>query len=138
MKVVLDSNIYIAAFASRGLCASLFELCLDSTTIIISDYILSEVSGILTEKIKLPSSKINEIIDYLQDQCTIMQHSSFNKRVCRDSGDDNILALAKDSRADYIITGDKDLLILEKFDSIPIIEPRAFWNIIKKKSQSPE
>ena len=129
-------NIYIAAFSSRGLCSSLFELCLDSTTIIISEHILSEDSRIFSEKIKLPSDKSNDIISYLRDNCTLKKYKTLNKRICRDADDDNILALAKDSRGDYIITGDEDLLILKKFDSIPIINPREFWSIIKKKGSS--
>ncbi len=36
MKIVLDSNILVAAFATRGLCSSLLELCLDRYEIIIS------------------------------------------------------------------------------------------------------
>lgn len=133
MKVILDSNIYIAAFSSRGLCSSVFELCLDSTTIIISEHILSEISRIFSEKIKLPSEKLNDITDYLREHCIVKEYVKLNEKICRDADDDNILALAKDSQTDYIITGDEDLLILKKFDSIPIINPRDFWNIIKKK-----
>lgn len=133
MKVILDSNIYIAAFSSRGLCSSLFELCLDRTTIIVSEYILSEVSRVFSKKIKLPGDKVNDIIAYLREQCTVRDYKKLNKRICRDADDDNILALAKDNQVDYIITGDDDLLVLKKFDSIPITNPREFWNIIKKK-----
>jgi len=133
MKVVLDSNIYIAAFSSRGLCTSLFELCLDSTSIILSEHILSEVSRVFKKKIKLPPDKIGDIISYLREQCEVVGHKKLDKRVCRDADDDNILALAKEAKADYIITGDEDLLVLEKFESISIIGPRDFWNIIKNK-----
>ncbi|TET50455.1 MAG: putative toxin-antitoxin system toxin component, PIN family [Actinomycetota bacterium] len=133
MKVVLDSNIYIAAFSSRGLCSSLFELCLDSTTILISEHIISEVSKNLLKKIKLPADKANDIIIYLREQCIVKGYKKLSDKTCRDVDDDNILALARDNQADYIITGDKDLLILKKFDLIPIIDPRKFWSIIKKK-----
>ncbi len=135
MKVVLDSNIYIAAFSSHGLCSSLFELCLDSTTIIISDHIISEIYKIFSEKIKLPADKVNEIISYLKEKCKLISYKKLEKRVCRDEDDDNILALAKIGKVDYIITGDKDLLVLEKFGLIPIVGPRDFWNIVKEKGK---
>ncbi len=136
MRVVLDSNIYIAAFSSRGLCSSLFELCLDSTTILISEHIISEVSKNLLKKIKLPAGKTNDIIIYLREQCIVKDYKKLNEKICRDADDDNILALATDNQADYIITGDKDLLVLEKFDLIPIIGPRKFWSIIKDKEDT--
>lgn len=42
-------------------------------------------------------------------------------QVCRDPNDDFLLALAKDGTADYLITGDKDLLSLKKFEHTRII-----------------
>jgi len=135
MKVVLDSNIYIAAFSSRGLCSSLFELCLDSTNIMISEHILSELSRAFIESIKLPLDKVNDIISYLREHCEVVDHKKLDNRFCRDIDDDNILALAKECKADYIITGDEDLLVLEIFESIPILRPRDFWNIIRNKAK---
>lgn len=132
MKVILDSNIYIAAFSSRGICSSLFELCLDRVNIIISEHLLSEVSRNLSKKLKLPDDKINEIISYLREECTLMNYKKLDKRICRDADDDNILALARDGGVDYIITGDKDLLVLEEFESVPIVDPRGFWDILRK------
>lgn len=43
MKVLLDTNVIIAAFASRGLSADVLELCLSDHTVITSEHILSEV-----------------------------------------------------------------------------------------------
>ncbi len=132
MKVILDSNIYIAAFSSRGICSSLFELCLDRVSIIISEHLLSEVSRNLSKKLKLPDDKINEIISYLRGECILTSYKKLEKRICRDADDDNILALARDAGVKYIITGDKDLLVLEEFESVPILNPRGFWDILRK------
>jgi len=65
MRIVLDSNIIIAAFSSRGLCASVFELCLDRYTVMISNFILSEVARILQERFKMPQKDVKVIVDYL-------------------------------------------------------------------------
>jgi len=138
MKVVLDSNICITAFSSRGLYSSLFELCLDSTTIIISEHIISEVSKNLLKKIKLPADKANDIIIYLREQCIVKGYKKLSEKICGDIDDDNILALATDNQVNYIITGDKNPLVLEKFDLTPIIGPRKFWSIIKNKKSNYE
>jgi len=55
------------------------------------------------------------------------------KNVCRDEDDVKVLGLAIASRADYIVTGDKDLLILEHYQKIPIISPRTLSDILHGK-----
>lgn len=126
----------IAAFATRGLCSALFEVCLDRCTIIISEHILSEVSRILLEKIKMPTSKVKPILEYLREFCELHGYESLKENVCRDKDDDEILALAKSSKADHIISWDKDLLVLGTFNSIPIVSPREFWEILKRKNSA--
>lgn len=135
MKIVLDSNVIVAAFATRGLCCSLFELCISRYTIIISEHIVSEIYRILHEKIKMPSNKVDEVISYLKKFCETCQYEKLKENICRDKDDDEILALAKSISADYIVTGDKDLLVLKTFESIPIIKPRDFWQIARSEEQ---
>jgi len=131
MKIVLDSNILIAAFSSRGLCTSVFELCLDRHTVVISSLILSEVSRILRHKFKIPFRKVSAILAYLKEFCVVMSYDKLPGRICRHSVDDEILALAIGNGAEYIITGDKDLLDLKKYHSVRIVSPREFWAIAK-------
>jgi predicted nucleic acid-binding protein len=46
--------------------------------------------------------------------------------ICRDSDDDLILACAGDAVADYVVTGDEDLLVLKNYEDISILNPREF------------
>ncbi|MCP5107637.1 MAG: putative toxin-antitoxin system toxin component, PIN family [bacterium] len=135
MKIIPDSNVIVAAFSSRGLCHSLFELCLDRYEIIISNHILSEIYRILYEKFKMPHEKVEAINDYLKEFCECMDYEKLENPICRDKDDDEILALARSTKADYIITGDKDLQVLKNFDSIPIVSPREFWDIARKEEK---
>ena len=50
---------------------------------------------------------------------------------CRDKDDLPLLGLAQAASADCIVTGDKDLLVLERFGSIPIYSPRAFADSLR-------
>ena len=146
MKIVLDSNVIVAAFAARGLCCSLFELCVSRYPIIISEHIISEIYRVLHEKLKMPANKVDEVISYLKKFCETHQYEKLKENICRDKDDDEILALAKSISADYIVTGDKDLLVLKNFEFIPIITPRDFWQIARNEvtnrssdnSQSPQ
>lgn len=131
MKIVLDSNIIIAAFAGRGLCNSLFELCLDRYEIIISEFILTEVSRTLHNKIKMPLQNVQIIIDYLKEFCVLSTYDKLSENICRDKNDNHIISLAVSNNVDYLITGDKDLLVLKKYKKVKIISPREFWVIVK-------
>lgn len=132
MKVVLDSNVIVAAFAARGLCGALFELCLDRHTIILSDFILAEVRRAFAQKLKMPQHSISKIESYLREICVLSSFDKITKNICRDKDDNNIIALAVSAKADFIITGDKDLLVLKKYQSVRIVSPREFWKTEKQ------
>jgi len=134
MKVILDTNVIIAAFATRGLCNSIFELCLDRHTVIISEHILSEIKTNLEKKIKMPEAKCKQVIDYLREYCLVSEIDEIKDDICRDKDDIKVLGLAAHTKPECIITGDKDLLELKEYNSIKIITPREFWSISKKSS----
>lgn len=57
-------------------------------------------------------------------------------KVCRDPNDDFLLALAKDGKANYLLTGDKDLLEIKAFEKIKIVTLAEFLNKYNKKGLS--
>lgn len=133
MRVVLDTNVIIAAFASRGLCAELFEVCLVDHTIVISEHILSEIQKKLIEKIHLPKSTFQNIIDYFRSIAEVFEPEHVES-VCRDKDDHKIIGTALAGNARFIITGDSDLLSLKKYKSVRIINPREYWTFLKKRA----
>jgi len=50
--------------------------------------------------------------------------------VTRDPKDDYFIAYALVGEADYLVTGDKDLLVLEEVGTLRILTPRAFWGVL--------
>jgi putative PIN family toxin of toxin-antitoxin system len=133
MRVILDTNVILAAFAGRGLANAVFELCLDKREVIISEHIVSELQNSLQKKLKMPKDKVLMITEYLRGFCTLSNYKRLDKEACRDIDDVKILGLSEVAKPDYIITGDKDLLVLKKFHSVPIITPREFWEISKRE-----
>ncbi len=127
MRVVFDSNVLVAAFATHGVCHDLFEYCLRNTTIICSDFIATEVERILITKIKTPSKTASEIIEYLKIQTEWVTPGNKIFQGLRDPNDQMILATALSGEADFLITGDKDLLVLKKVNKTIMILPRDFW-----------
>ena len=132
MRVVLDTNVIIAAFAARGLCSEVFEVCLTSHTIVISEHILAEVEKGLIKKIHLPKNITVSIIDYLRDVAEMFEPQPIEGSLCRDIEDLKIIGTAVSGNAQLIITGDDDLLTLKKFMKIDMVTPREFWNRLRQ------
>ncbi len=130
MKFVLDANVIIAAFAARGLCESVMEVCRSDHEIVLSDGLLDEILRNLRLKIKLPTKFVYNIGELLREHSNISIPVPLASDVCRDPDDIKILGLAVASNADYIVTGDKDLLVLKNFQDIPILNPRSFSDIL--------
>lgn len=130
MRIVLDANVIIAAFASRGLCESIFEFCLSGHEIILCADLLDEITKNLRLKIKLPSPIVDSIKCLLREHATMLDPAFLPPNTCRDPNDVKILGLAVASKADFIITGDEDLLVLEQCQGIPILSPRSFSEVI--------
>src|SRR4030065_1268660 len=99
MRVVLDTNVIIAAFATRGLCSEVFEVCLTSHTILISEHILSEVEKGLIKKIHLPKNITDSIIDYLRDVAEMFEPQPIEGSPCRDIEDLKIIGTAVRGKA---------------------------------------
>ena len=132
MKIVLDANVIIAAFAARGLCESIMEVCLSEHEIALSDDLFDEILRNLRQKIKLPPDVVDNIGTLLREHSDISIPVPLAKDVCRDPDDIKILGLAVASNADYIVTGDKDLLVLKSFQGISILNPRSFSDILHR------
>ena len=132
MKVILDTNVVIASLATRGLCHSVFEICLDRFDIVISSTLIEEIRTGLNEKLKLPEFFIAEVLDYLSENATLLEINKLLSGVCRDPDDDHIISLADSSEAEYLITGDQDLLIMKTYGCTQIVTPRLFWQLSKK------
>ena len=127
MRLVLDSNVLIAAFISRGLCSEILEVCLKKHEIVLSDFISSEIKENLIRKFHLPMADVEEYLHVLSLHADTIQPPRLGKLVSRDPKDDAVLATAMAGRAAYLVTGDKDLLVLKKFGKVQIVTPRIFW-----------
>jgi putative PIN family toxin of toxin-antitoxin system len=126
VRIVLDTNVLIAAFIARGFCHQLFEHCISHHQLVTSEFILGEVQEKLVEKFKYTSRVADELITLLRSRMEIVAPISLDAPVCRDADDDNVLAAAVTGHCECIITGDKDLLILKQFRGVDIFDPGAF------------
>lgn len=131
MRIVLDTNVIIATFATRGLCAEIFEICLLEHNIVSSEHILSETKEKLMEKLRLTEKEAENIIVYLKENTVTVVCKDTAINVCRDNDNNKIIETAVSGSAEIIITGDKDLLTIKDYKGIKIISPRDFWELMR-------
>ncbi len=135
MRVVLDSNVLLAAFATHGLCEGVLLACLDRHELILSDAIAEEVERHLAGKFKVPSDRVRKNLGFLRENATLVVPQDVPASACRDSTDRVILGTAAAGRADCIVTGDEDLLVLGEYEGVPILSPRAFHEKLRSRGR---
>lgn len=127
VKVVFDTNVLISVFVFKGFSSKVFEYAVLHQKIILSNWILNELQDKLINKFKLKKIDIDVIIQLLKDRVEVVEPKNEIPNICRDKDDNNILQLAAYINANYIVTGDKDLLVLKKFGETLIFSPREFF-----------
>jgi uncharacterized protein len=130
LRVFLDTNVLVSAFAARGLCADLFELVLLQHELIVSRSVLRELERALRQKVKLPARDAAAIIDYLADQAE-QTESSRPVAAAVDADDAIVLGSALEGQAEGFVTGDTKVLALRQHGELRIVSPRAFWELLQ-------
>jgi uncharacterized protein len=129
VKILLDTNVLIAAFVGRGVCADLLEHCVEQHEVFTSEFILDEFAKKLVSKFKAEPEETTAATHLLRSRLSVVSYAPLGSMVCRDSDDDNILAAAVSGECDCIITGDKDLLVLKQFGTCRILSPSDFLRV---------
>ena len=127
MRVFVDTNVLVAAYATRGLCADLLRLILAQHELVVSRQVLAELERALREKIGLPEALIAEVLATLAVHLVETEPDLRSPIVLRDSDDEPILAAALAAGAAALVTGDADRLDAAPGAPLPILSPRAFW-----------
>ena len=132
MRVFLDTNVLVAAFATRGLCADVLRTVLAEHEFLISGTVVDELTRILIGKIRVPEPTVREIVLFLRVSALVADAPSNPPPiVVRDPDDAAILGEALAIRADVLVTGDKDLLDAGEVPGIRILDPRGFWHLVR-------
>ena len=132
MKVVLDTNVLVAAFIARGMCNELFEHCALRHEMVLSRAILDEFRAVLTKKFDFTREEARRAVALLRTRTILLAPNPLPQQVCRDADDDAVLATAIAGSCQCLITGDKDLLELDPYQGVRILPPSAFWGFETK------
>ena len=128
-RLVIDTNVLVSAFLWQGTPGRLIELAGEKEVLFFtSRSLLEELHETLNKK-KLVRSVVatglsaDQMLTNYRRLATLVTARQLAKPVSRDADDDAVLACAIAAHADFIISGDDDLLVLKNFEGIPIIRP---------------
>ncbi len=138
MRVVLDTNTIISGLFWDGLPGRVYDGAIDERyTLLASKALLNELLDVLQRPKFAPAlkatSRTSETIMMRHRQiATIVEPVEIPSDVIRDPDDRDVLGCAVGGHADYIVSGDKDLLTLQLYDGITIVSAGTFLSILEQ------
>jgi putative PIN family toxin of toxin-antitoxin system len=137
IKVIIDTNIWISFLIGKRLQNIKDLISAQQIAIVLSEQLLLELK-MVTQRPKLKKyfqeQKVDELIEFLRAIGQIHEPSVSNL-LSRDPKDNFLLDLAETSKADFLVTGDKDLLVLNPFKKTQIVTPADFEVQMEKASR---
>jgi putative PIN family toxin of toxin-antitoxin system len=133
IRVVLDTNVLISALLFKGELTRMVGLWQRGKMIpIISKETFDELRTVLEyPKFSLSRAEIKSLIEQeILPFFEVVNVSKHVKGACRDPGDDKFISCAISANADYIVTGDRDLSDLKKYQSVRIIHASDFIKMV--------
>jgi len=131
VRIFLDTNVLVSAFAARGLCAEVLELVLLDHDLITGRNVLRELQKALREKIKLSVARSTEIVDFVSSEATQIVDKAVAAQLEIDAADALVLGEALAGQADLFVTGDAALLRFATAGTLKILSPRQFWETLR-------
>src|SRR3954465_15758882 len=139
LRVVVDTNVLISGLfeiTNSPPLRILTAIRKQKIILVTSAVIMEEVSTVInrekiTKKIHLNEEDRKVFIDELIARSDVTVGKQLERNFGRDIKDDKFLACGIEGEVDYIITGDRDLLVLTGYEGINIVSPREFVELLK-------
>ena len=129
MRLVLDTNVLVAALVADGLCRDLVRRRVRDQELCTSEPLLEELAVTLRRKFGVRGADIPLLEEYRR-RALVVEPAALPAAVSRDPDDDMVLATAIAAKADVIVSGDDDLLCLKSHRGIRILSPRQFLELL--------
>jgi len=141
MRIVLDTNVFIAALLKSGLAREIIEIAKsrEILTLVTSEDILAELRRKLLSKFDRSESDVDLFLEKIRGISEIVEIREKVWLITRDPDDNKILECAVSGGANLIVSADQDLIVLKRFRGIGIVHPKTLGWVLpeyfkKKKS----
>lgn len=131
IKIIIDTNLWISFIISNKITLLDELLFSKKIKILFSTELLDEIAGTISKpKLKkyFTGNSLEEMLTTLEPFIELIE-VKHNLNLCRDPKDNFLLNLAKSGKADYLLTGDNDLLAIERIGKCQIIKINSFLEL---------
>jgi len=135
VRVFLDTNVLVAALATRGLCADVFRTVLASHELVVSQQVLDEVRRVLRVKLGVSPGQVADFVRLLEQEAEVAAPARLPEVELNDRDDLPILGAALAARAEVFVTGDREVAELRRVEGMRVVSPRQFWEGLKLHRQ---
>ena len=130
MRGLLDTNVLVSAILFGGVPQECLRRGLAGEFVLVTGAaLLDELERTLRDRFELPSELASFVRGDLQLAAEVVTTSRVD-RVSRDPGDDVVLAVSREARADNVVTGDKEQLTLARHEGAAIVTPGLFGDAV--------
>jgi len=132
VRVVFDTNIYVSAFGIPGGNAeeAYLHAVGGSFELVTSSAILTETANVFRTKFNWSDEKVGKLLGTLSQMATVVKTQP-SLHVLTDESDNRILECAIEADANLIVTGDRHLLDLKRYQTITIVKLSDFLRLIR-------
>ena len=134
MRILLDTNVLVAAFTTRGICQDVLQIVLAEHQLLVGKTVLTELGRVLEGKLRMPAHQVEEVIAFISEYAEVVTPAAPTTWPERDPDDQWVDAAALDGTTDMLVTGDKDLLDEEHGTNLRIVTPRGLWELLREQS----
>jgi putative PIN family toxin of toxin-antitoxin system len=131
VRVFLDTNVLVSAYAARGICADLVRFILAEHELLTGEVNLDELRRVLQDRFGAAPERLAAIESELRAETVVPRPPEPAAVPLRDPDDAWVLASALSGGADLLVTGDQDLLDVASQVPIPILDPRGCWERLR-------
>ncbi len=133
-RAVLDTNVWVSALLWKGNPHRILLVALDGEIkAITSTDILDEVERVLRlDKFNLDEEEIKGLLKVVYGASEIIDINENFKIKIRDEKDKIITDCALNGNADFVVSGDKDLLDLRLVEDVRIVNPKEFLDVLSR------
>lgn len=131
-RITNDTNVWLSALYFRGKPAQIVNLIEEREIVsVTSSFILEELRKKMVVDFETPSYAANGTLAYIASLSELVSLKGEDFRL-RDPADNKILETAVVGKCDWLVTGDKDLLSVEKYSNVYIVKPEQFLERYKR------
>jgi uncharacterized protein len=131
VKVFPDTNVLVAAFAARGLCADLLREVMARHELVVGQVVLAELQPVLIDRIGLSAQAVAEIDRFLREYPVVPRPMAHLGLGIRDEDDEWVVASALAGGVDLLVTGDRDILVIGAALPVRALNPRDSWKVLR-------